>query len=291
MKKLSRWVMTMYNIDKIEEYVDVELAKLRKKGKRLNRWYATCISSLTRMIMLEEDPDTVETFKQQMIETCIDYEKQRDKVQLDLHQYVSKYTYVLITEGVFRAKDKKPIEKLADKIDNFFDYFDRKELSTYHENYMRGFLTKLEFFAKQTMEFDLWSSESSIRLFGESLVHVGKYVGKNGHCVNSDKYGRKCMAAGGMLLKAYEYWDDKAVSHYWEGAKTEFIPCEDNPRLTTWDIKFRSKDQKLTDKLLKFAHNRQWEAEPRRKSEAWNNITKLVGKGPFKYPAIDQWCD
>lgn len=291
MGSLMRSIMTMHSHERIEAYVDKELRKLSNNGKAINKRFQDFIDTMLSLVLHGDKGNAISMLKEQMMLTVKNWEKKLEEKEEELHGYVKDYAYFLLAEGVFRAVDKKPIKKLADKIDSFFSRFDDRDFSTYHTNGIAELITRIEFFGKQIIEFKFWDTQYNINMFAETLMMTGKHIIDHGHFAGHVKTGRKCMAAGGMLKKAYEYNMDTTLSNLYEGAKSSFTPREDNPRLSTWNFAFKSNHPERVNKMIDVANKRSWKWEANRFQCAWNNITKIVGKSPFKYPIINQWAD
>lgn len=125
----------------------------------------------------------------------------------------------------------------------------------------------------------------SINLFVDALHNLGKGLLRWNNHTNALKDGRRCLAAAGMLKKAYNYksYDDKSYinwqknnSIWWKklkGTKCGLMQMvTEHPSENAMGM-----DKEVySDKMWKLIHKRQTKVEEEMKKEAWEFIHKYI---------------
>ena len=211
----------------------------------------------------------------------------------ELYNLMHDFLYINTIGDTLTGDIKSLIKDLDEQVDNVFDNYDNTNFALMSEQGIESLISRVKLFGEQIINFCSYDSESCIRLFGESLIHVGKYIEEDGQCVGSEKKGRNAMKAGGMLLNAYDESDSTESKHYYsllDKLITQNKATAYNTGMWGNDVEVTFNDSLRTriDKARDVFYNQ----ERRRKSSAWNNITKLVGRDENSLvPAIDRWTD
>lgn len=207
-----------------------------------------------------------------------------------VEQVLKDYMLDCLTVAVLTPDRLKVVEDLYEEIEDLFSTRVEKDYSTYSVEQIEVFLDKLDFLGKHITEFEPWDTGYNINLFADSLILTGKYFRKHGHLVNSEKYGRHCMGAGGMLKKAYGGKEDTASNYYHSKITYKFKRATECTKSMHREYHGVSDPERL-DKLISFAHIRSTKEESQRQKDAWEYITKQIGKEGYKFPRINAWWD
>jgi hypothetical protein len=210
-----------------------------------------------------------------------------------LYELLGSFSYEHVVGDSLSKEVKLLVQALDEKIDDCFNNYGNTNFAFMSEMAIESLIERIKLFGNEIINFASWDSQSSIELFGKSLIHVGKNIKDNGMCVNSKKVGIKAIKAGGMLINAYDDNDTTASKHFYNSLdKLNTSRGHVLDDVNTWgnDNYVHNYDQlrKNIDKARTVVYNE----ERNKKVSAWNNITKLVGKNETnQIPAIDRWCD
>ncbi len=227
--------------------------------------------------------------KLQFLKTVTEVDTATKMAYKECKDVIAHCARVKVVHDRLTDKDKEVLGELDDKINEYFNTFDERNFWTYGKANVEELLTRVDLFGRAIMEFRFWDTWHNIDLFADTLIETGKYIRKNGHCVNNERRGRECMAAGGMLKKAYA--DDipnTTWNYYYEQAKER-----NTKRPLIGNIEAASNHPDRARKILNIAMKREYRAEHQRKVDAWNNIVRECSNktGDLKHTKLEEWWD
>jgi len=128
--------------------------------------------------------------------------------------------------------------------------------------------------------FQPWDYIFNIELFTNSLMITGQYMIKNGQCVHSVQYGRRCMYAARRLYDAYYKSEENIFYDRWHRMYDKYITV-------TWDEledsdlyrmfkKNKHSNPKLLDKFMEKDRKKGAELEKQKQDEAWDYIKRHI---------------
>lgn len=212
----------------------------------------------------------------QFLKTVIEAEVVLKEAVERCEHAIGECARVKISYSTLTDEDKDKLEKLDDTVQEFFYTFDERSFWTYGERNIKELITRVELFGRAMMEFRFWDTQFNVELFADTLIETGKHIRDHGHCVNNEKRGRECMAAGGMLKKAYrEDCPNVTWDYYYEQAQKSKL---EGPLVR--NISAASNHPERVDKILELATRREYNADFERKRDAWASITKICPAGP-----------
>lgn len=124
----------------------------------------------------------------------------------------------------------------------------------------------------------------SVNLFVDALYNLGKGLLRWDNCKTSVKNGRRCLAAAGMLKKAYTtaIWDDKSYRNWINNRRISWktLPGTGGmSQMITKHLKENAMDmdkKEYSDKMWRLINDRHKKIEGERKAEAWAFIHKYI---------------
>jgi len=272
MKQVDRLDLSMMTLEKFKDTIDSEIKSLDKKAVKTNATLKAFLNVMLRQVAFEDTDDKyVASIERLTIKEAENWNKELAEKEKELHNLIKDYTYAILSYGELTTEDSKVLEVLIDKLDDYFIRVKDNDFSTYGVSGVKDLIERIKFFGNQIKEFRCWDSSYNINMFAESLILTGKHIRDKGNTVNHVKQGRKCMAAGGMLKKAYSHNMDHALSNYYEGSCSTFNKLDDGSRLYGWNIEYQTANQERLEKMMKIASKRNQVNEIQRQVDAWRS--------------------
>ena len=169
-------------------------------------------------------------------------------------------------------------ELLEDKVNDYFNDWDIRDYSRQPIGNIEALIRRIELFGTAIAEFRFWDVQFNIELFADTLVETGKCIRNYGNGLHSEQHGRRCMAAGGQLKKAYsDEYEDKALDYCMSKTKWKWktIPYG-KQTLRQMELYHIGNHPNRIPDMTKVARNRHYRWEFNRKKAAWDNITKVA---------------
>lgn len=159
---------------------------------------------------------------------------------------------------------KTLLDRLIDKLEDYTFY---NKLSDCYYN-IKAFKNNLGLFLRLAWGWRPWDYKYTIDVLVTLLKEQAHNTKIHGHHVGAEKTYRRCMAAAGLIDKAYNSDMDKSQANLLE-------LMYDRTHIFTRSAKY-SANREFYSKLYDVARKRSDEAEKVRKQEAWEYLNKYI---------------